>query len=198
MFKRICLALSLVAVLFAGKAYTQNTIMDQISPSANQLSPVMREAYIKQISRELYSSHLYLTYASYFADLGLDGCEKFFRHSSDEEREHAILFYNLLIDRGEKVQLPQVDASAELPTSVLDAFMKLMENEIQVTKSIHNLYTLALNENDYASLAFLHSFLLLQVEEEKQAQDLLMLLSQGPDDPAFIISFDEKVGEIEG
>lgn len=197
MFKRIFTAACMAAVVLGGSLPANNTILSQVSPSANLLSPAMREALIQQISRELYSSHLYLTYASYFADLGLDGCENFFRHSSDEEREHAILFYNLLIDRGEKVQLPQVDASSELPTSVLDGFTKLMENEIQVTKSIHNLYKLAIQENDYASQAFLHAFLLLQVEEEKQAQDLLMLLAQGPNDPAFIIAFDEKVAELE-
>jgi ferritin len=163
--------------------------------SVTILSPRMREALIDQVSKEQYSSNLYLTFASYFGDLGLDGCEAFFRNSSKEEAEHALLFFNQLIDRGEKFQMKQVNASALMPTSPLDAFTKLLENEIQVTRSIHNLYKIALEENDYASQVFLHDFIALQVQEEKEATDLLDLISSGPTDPAFILLFDNKLAE---
>ncbi len=208
MLKKSLLTLTATALLFSqgfvNQAYAQidapsaqatNNPMPKLSKSANQLSSRMREAFHQQIAKEQYSSNLYLTFASYFADVGLDGCEAFFRHSSAEEQEHALLFFNHLIDRNEKFQMRQVDASALMPTSPLDAFTKLLENEIQVTKSIHNLYLIAVEEKDYASQAFLIPFLNLQVEEEKQAQDLLQLLVCGATDPAFLIAFDEKVAE---
>lgn len=163
--------------------------------SITNLSPRMREALIDQVSKEQYSSNLYLTFASYFGDIGLDGCEAFFRNSSKEEAEHALLFFNQLIDRGEKFQLKQVNASALMPTSPLDAITKLLENEIQVTRSIHNLYTIALEENDYASQVFLHDFIALQVQEEKEAKDLFDLISSGPTDPALLLLFDNKLAE---
>ena len=83
-----------------------------------------------------------------------------------------------------------------MPTSPLDAFTKLMENEVQVTRAIHNLYTIALEEKDYATQAFLQPFLLLQVEEEKEAEGLWQLLSIGPNDPALILAFDTKLKEM--
>lgn len=209
MFKRTLLTLSATALIFSqgfvnqtyaeeietlNASATQNA-MPKLSKSANQLSPRMRDAFHQQIAREQYSANLYLTFASYFADVGLDGCESFFRHSAEEEQEHALIFFNHLVDRNEKFQMRGVDPSALMPTSPLDGFTKLLENEIQVTKSIHNLYAIAVEEKDYASQAFLIPFLNLQVEEEKQAQDLLQLLVCGATDPAFLIVFDEKVAE---
>ncbi len=206
--KTIFSTLSVIALLFGAgygeehavakptKISTNPTVAKPTKISANQLSERMREAYKVQITREQYSANLYLTFASYFADVGLDGCEQFFRHSSEEEFEHALIFFNHLIDRNEKFSMGQVDASALMPTSPLDAFTKLYENEMEVTRSIHNLYRIAIEENDYASQAFLHPFLLLQVEEEKQAQDLLVLISSGADNPAFVLVFDEKVAEL--
>ena len=57
---------------------------------------------------------------------------------------------------------------------------------------------IASEENDYASQAFLHQFLLIQVQEEKEVQDLLRLIEMGPNDPALIMMFDEKVSELAG
>ena len=199
MIKKTILSLSLVTLL-AVDIYPlladTNPVFAQNFNSITTLSPRMREAIIQQISVEQSSSNLYLTFASYFGDLGLDGCEAFFRDSSAEETQHALLFFNLLIDRGEKFQLKAVNESTLMPTSPLDAFTKLMENEVQVTRAIHNLYTIALEEKDYATQAFLHPFLLMQVQEEKEAEDLLRLLSLGPNDPAVILAFDYKLQEM--
>lgn len=203
MFKNVFLSLSLMTLLTApalsaAPAPTKPAATDSPKspiPSSSQLKPRMRDAFQAQIAKEQYSSNLYLTYASYFADLGLDGCEQFFRAAYADEAGHALLFFNQLTDRNERIQLLTVPASAPFPTSILDAFQKLYENEKQVTASIHNLYTIALEEKDYASQAFLHAFLLMQVEEEKQAQDLMQLLEMGPNDPAFILQFDTRLLE---
>lgn len=199
MYKQIIICLSLITLLSV-QVYPQppsnQATTQQSTTSVNVLSQRMRDALLQQISVEQTSSNLYLTFASYFGDVGLDGCEAFFRESAAEEGEHALRFYNLLIDRGVKFQLRAVNAIGVMPTSPLDAFTKLLENEILVTRAIHNLYTIALEEKDYASQAFLHEFLLMQVQEEKQAQDLLQLLSSGPDDPSLVLLFDNKVKEM--
>lgn len=188
--------------LCIGSAFTQLQALTPSSKeiqSANLLKPRMRDALILQLATEQYSSNLYLTIASYFDDLGLDGCTDFFRESSAEETEHALLFFDHLMDRGEKFQLSAVNAVNYMPTSVLDAFVKHYENEMKVTQAIHNLYTIAIEEKDYPSQVFLHDFLTLQVEEEKEAQDLVQLLKVGGNDPTFILLFDEKLREkIEG
>ena len=208
MTRKITTALVLMTGLF-GNAYAQpnnsnqsqpnasnQQTAPQISNSVNTLSPKMRDALVHHISVEQYSSNLYLTFASYFADRGLDGCEAYFRESSEEEQEHALRFYNLLIDRNEQFQLKAVNASALMPTSVLDGFQKLLENEMRVSRAIRDLYTLALEERDYATQVFLHPFIAMQVEEEREAQDLVELLESGPNDPALILLFDNKVNAM--
>ena len=59
----------------------------------------------KQINTELNASYVYLSMASYFSreDVALPGFSKFFRKSSDEEREHAIKFMDFQCKRGGKV-----------------------------------------------------------------------------------------------
>lgn len=196
MLKKSFVAIALLT-LCVGSAFTQleaQTPSKEV-PSANLLKPRMRDAFIQQLATEQYSSNLYLTIASYFGDVALDGCEQFFREASGEETEHALLFFNLLIDRGEKFQLNVVNAVNYMPTSVLDAFVKHYENEVKVTHAIHNLYMIAVEEKDYASQVFLHDFLELQVQEEKEAQDLVQLLKLGGSDPSFILIFDEKLRE---
>lgn len=182
--------------LFFNAAYCNENAVNSQQKSFNLLSQKMKAAIEKQIAMEQYSSNLYLSFASYFADLGFDGCEAFFRAASADESYHATLFFNHLIDRNEKVSLSSVNAITVAPTSVLDGFTKLLENEMKVTAAIHRLYAEALEESDYASQVFLHSFLLMQIEEEKEAQDLVQLLLTGPSDPAFLLLFDNKLAEL--
>ena len=189
------MALSLLAISCSVMDAQSYPAASTMSTSKNLLTPRMRAAFLQQIATEQYSANLYLTFASYFGDLGLDGCEGFFRASAKEEGEHALLFYNLLVDRGEKFQLSVVNAVDVMPTSPLDAFVKHLENEIRVTTAIHNLYAIAVEEQDFASQAFLYPFLLLQVQEEKEAQDMVQLLEQGGDNPAFLLVFDNKLKE---
>jgi len=187
--------LCLGGVLQAAPAAPTPPVTQAPTTSVNTLSPRLREAFVQQIATEQYSSNLYLSFSSYFADIGLEGCEKYFLASSKEEAEHARRFYDLLIDRNERVQLNAVEAITVMPASPLDAFKKLVENEKKVSRAIYNLYTLAIEDKDYASQAFLDPFLLLQVEEEKETQDLLALIEMGPTDPAFILGFDERLRE---
>ena len=45
-----------------------------------------------QIQKEFYSAYLYLDFANYFEDAGLDGFANWYRIQAQEERDHAMLF----------------------------------------------------------------------------------------------------------
>ena len=46
----------------------------------------------EQINKEFYSAYLYLDFANYYAAVGLDGFENWYRVQAQEERDHAMLF----------------------------------------------------------------------------------------------------------
>ena len=50
-----------------------------------------------QINKEFYSAYLYLDFANYYASVGLDGFENWYRVQAQEERDHAMLFYHCLL-----------------------------------------------------------------------------------------------------
>ena len=62
----------------------------------------------EQINKEFYSAYLYLDFANYYAAVGLDGFENWYRVQAQEERDHAMLFYQYLQNNGEDVTFEAV------------------------------------------------------------------------------------------
>ena len=62
----------------------------------------------EQINKEFYSAYLYLDFANYYASVGLDGFENWCRVQAQEERDHAMLFYQYLQNNGEGVTFEAV------------------------------------------------------------------------------------------
>ena len=54
----------------------------------------------EQINKEFYSAYLYLDFANYYAAAGLDGFENWYRVQAQEERDHALLFFQYLLNNG--------------------------------------------------------------------------------------------------
>ena len=64
----------------------------------------------EQITKELYSAYLYMDMANYYADNSLNGYEHWFFVQMQEERDHALLFRQYLLNNGEVVKLAAIDA----------------------------------------------------------------------------------------
>ena len=45
----------------------------------------------EQVNKELYSGYLYLDFANYYADEGLDGFAHWYEIQAQEERDHALM-----------------------------------------------------------------------------------------------------------
>jgi ferritin len=136
----------------------------------------MQDAINEQINRELYSSYLYLSMAAYFEDKNLPGFGHWMRIQADEEREHAMKFFDHLLDRGGRPLLKVIAAPESDWKSSLEAFREVQEHEAKVTSSINALYELALKEKDYPTQVMLHWFIDEQVEEEKNAAEIVQQL----------------------
>lgn len=158
-----------------------------------QLSKRMQDALNEQIKEELFSSYIYLSMAAYCESINLPGFAHWMGMQSQEELEHAMKFYGYVHDRGGRVVLQALDqppVEFEGPTAV---FEKTLEHEQYITDRIHKLYGMAVEEKDYASLGILQWFVDEQVEEEKNAGEILELLKVVGDKGQGLIMLDRQL-----
>ena len=138
----------------------------------------VRELLNQQINKELYSAYLYLDFSNYFEDRGLDGFANWYMIQAQEERDHAMLFYQYLQNNNQKVTL---EAIAK-PDKVLDSDMTVLkaglEHEQYVTSLINDIYTAAYDVKDFRTMQFLDWFVKEQGEEETNANDLITKMEQ--------------------
>lgn len=146
----------------------------------------------EQIKHEFYSSYLYLSIASYFENIPLEGIAQWFRNQAKEEHEHAIKLYTYVLDRNMHVDLQAIDKPKSKFESVEEAFALALEHEKKVTKWIYNIYDMAVKEHDHATHVFLQWFIMEQVEEEKNANDNYDQIKFIGDDKAALFVLDQN------
>jgi len=164
------------------------------------IGKAMQDAMNEQINKELFSSYLYLSMAAYFEDKNLMGFGHWMRVQADEEREHAMKFYDFILDSGGRVRLKAIAGPATDWKSNLNVAEEVAAHEAKVTTSIHELYELALKEKDYAAQVMLQWFISEQVEEEKNAAELVAKLKLIEERGTAVLMLDhrlEKRGEGE-
>ena len=137
------------------------------------LTKAMQDALNDQIQKEFASAYLYLAMSAYCDAANLPGFAHWLRLQMREEAEHALKLLDHIQDRDGRVALQAIERPSADFASVLDVFQKTLEHERRVTESIHKLYALALKENDYPSQPLLHWFITEQVEEEKNALQIV-------------------------
>jgi ferritin len=137
------------------------------------IGKAMQDAINDQINKELFSSYLYLSMAAYFEHKNLIGFAHWMRVQEREEREHAMKLYDFILERGGQVVLKAIQAPTTSRNSNLELFREVAEHEAKVTASINTLYELALAEKDYPAQVILQWFINEQVEEEKNAAEIV-------------------------
>jgi ferritin len=126
-----------------------------------------------QINKELYSAYLYLSFADYYEEYGLDGYANWYEIQAQEERDHALIFRNYLHDNGEKVKLLAIAEPDKVFTDPVQPLEAGLEHEKYVTSLINGIYAAALEANDYRTQQFLNWFIDEQMEEEANADEML-------------------------
>jgi ferritin len=158
----------------------------------------MQDAMNEQINKELFSSYLYLSMAAYFEDKNLSGFANWMRVQADEEREHAMKFYDFILERGGRVSLKAIDAPKTDWTSSLEVAEEVAAHEAKVTASIYALYELALKEKDYPTQVMLQWFISEQVEEEKNAAEIVANLKLIEERGTAVFVLDKQLGKRKG
>lgn len=147
----------------------------------------------EQVNKELFSAYLYLDIANYYADSNLSGYENWFYIQTQEERDHAMLFRQYLLNNGEKVILTAIAA----PNMTYDDFRTPLvisyEHERYVTASINNIYAAAAKVNDFRTIEFLNWFVKEQGEEEKNADENIKKYDLFGKDPKGLYMLDNEM-----
>ncbi len=137
----------------------------------------------EQVNKEFYSAYLYLDFSNYFEARGLDGFANWYKIQAQEERDHAMLFYQYLQNNNAKVTL---EAIAK-PDKALDSDMTVLkhglEHELHVTSLINDIYAAAHEAKDFRTMQFLDWFVKEQGEEETNANDLISKMELFGSDP---------------
>lgn len=127
----------------------------------------------EQITHEFYSAYLYLDFANYYASVGLDGFENWYKVQAQEEQAHAMLFYQYLQNNGQKVTLEAINKPDKVLADNMAPLKAGLEHEKYVTGLINNIYKYAFDDHDFRTMQLLDWFVKEQGEEEKNAADLI-------------------------
>ena len=135
-----------------------------------------------QIGNELAAHNQYLACAVYYDDLTMPQMAAFFYAQALEERGHAAMMIQYLLDTDTKVVIPAVEAPVNDFADVAAPVALALEQERRVTDQINGLLRIAREEFDFASEQFMQWFIKEQVEEVATMSDLLRVAERSRDD----------------
>jgi ferritin len=159
-----------------------------------KLSKTIQDAINEQINFELSSAYLYLSMSAHFEAEALPGFANWMRVQYKEETEHAMRFYRYVFDRSGIVILKAIAQPQTKFKTPLDVFTQVLGHEQKVTAAIHKIYDLAVKEKDYPTQTMLQWFINEQVEEEKNAAEIVSLLEMIGNSPANLLLADHQLG----
>lgn len=147
----------------------------------------------EQITYELYSAHLYLAMAAHCAVEDLDGFVNFFKVQTEEEKFHAMKFFDFVTGRNGRVRIGALDEPPGEFPSLQAVFEKAYEHEQMVTQRIYHLMDIAMEEKEHATISFLKWFIDEQMEEEATFDGIIKKLKRVGNDPAALYNLDAEL-----
>ncbi len=149
----------------------------------------------KQINAEMFSSYLYLSMSAFFEKEGYKGFAAWMRAQAQEEYEHALKFYDYLIDVGGVVELEAIEKPKNTWESPLAVFEAAKEHELHVTNLINNLVAVSIEEKDYATNIFLQWFVTEQIEEVATVSEIIDKFKMIGERNESLYFLDKELGE---
>lgn len=158
------------------------------------LDPELCSALNRQTTKEFASAYQYLALAAWLEERSLPGMASWMRIQAEEEWTHALRFFQFTIDRGGSVALGPMAAPEASFESALEVFERALEGEESVTGSINELYSMATELKDYASLPLLDWFVNEQVEEEATVSQIIDDLKLAGTEGHALLMLDRELG----
>lgn len=159
------------------------------------ISDQLTEKLNEQIQEELQSEMYYLGMAAYFKQEDWNGFAHFMRVQAEEEREHALKFYDFLAEVDQPIRVPGTEAPSSDFSSISEVFETALEQEQHITGKIHEALNLAREQNDYEAESLLQWFVDEQVEEENLMRGVLRQVRRAEREETGLLLLDQKLGE---
>ncbi|MGI8987279.1 MAG: ferritin [Nocardioidaceae bacterium] len=135
-----------------------------------------------QIGNEFAAHQQYVAIAVHFDALTMPRMAAFFYRQAVEERDHAMMMVQYLIDTDEHVTIPGVASPKTDFTDIEEPVALAVAQEQAVSAQIGELTGIARDERDFASDQFMQWFIKEQVEEVATMSDLLAVVRRCRDD----------------
>jgi ferritin len=135
-----------------------------------------------QIGNEFAAHNQYVAIAVHYDALTMPQMAAFFYAQALEERQHAMMMVQYLLDIDAEVTIPAVEASISSFDDVVAPIELALAQEKRVTQQINGLLRTAREESDFASEQFMQWFIKEQVEEVATMSDLVTVVTRNRDD----------------
>jgi bacterioferritin B len=158
------------------------------------------DALNEQISNEFAASQQYVGAAVYYDAQTLPRLAAFFYRQAVEERNHAMIMVQYLLDTDDQVRIPDIKSHPTTYDDVAGPVRMALDQEKRVTDEINSLFKLARDSGDFRAEQFLTWFVKEQVEEVSSMTDLLNVVERSEDNPLLIEDFlaREQIGDQGG
>ena len=137
----------------------------------------------EQVGHELAASQQYVAIAVHYDAQTLPRLAAFFYRQALEERNHAMMMVQYLLDAGAQTVVPGVAAPRTAFDDIVDPVALALEQERTVADQMGELAGIARDHDDYASQQFMQWFIKEQVEEIASMSDLLTIVERSREDP---------------
>ncbi|MCX7775187.1 MAG: ferritin [Rectinemataceae bacterium] len=161
------------------------------------ISQKMADRINLQINREMFSAYLYLAMAAKMTNLGYTGIARWLTVQYHEEMFHAMKFVRYLEDQAAEVKFDAIAVPAFKENDPKSLFQHVLEHERWVTASIREIMELAMAEKDFATQNLVQWYIDEQVEEEKNAMDILQTIDLLGNTPQGLFMLNIELGKRE-
>ena len=141
-------------------------------------APAFVDRLNEQIGHEFEAHQQYIAIAAYFDGLTMPQMAALFYKQAQEERDHAMMMVQYLLDADHQPVIPALPAPRVSFADVIEPVALALEQEKRVTEQIGELTRIARDANDFASDQFMQWFIKEQVEELSTMSDLLAVVTR--------------------
>ena len=149
----------------------------------------------EQIANEFAASQQYIAIAVHYDADALPQLAGLFYRQSVEERNHAMIMVQYLLDADEAVVIPGVEAPQTSFSGIAEPVALALDQERRVSDQCADLVRVARESGDFAGEQFMQWFIKEQIEEVAKMSTLLRVVERAGDDALRVEEFLAREGD---
>ena len=164
------------------------------STDASRVISPFHSLLLQQVGNEFGASQQYVAIAVWFDQQALPQLASRFYAQALEERNHAMMIVQYLMDREVPVAIPGVPDVRNDFSSIVEPIELALNQERSVTSQFEKLIATARDDSDYLGEQFTHWFLKEQVEEVASMSTMLQVARHCLENPLLMEDYLAREG----